>query len=212
MIPPVLVSYLFLLVLFSDFCSQSWISKLVLEKPSAAVFVYTWLFPCPNSKSTFSEEYVVSAQAFLVSADLHLFSPCFSSSLADDFCDLLDKWHTEGRYLSWAPWCTLEEPGSWRNSHVLGKRMRIPKWWSFKVTGLKCPSWSPAMRGTAPKGVRKLEVRELGKGFMQEALPQSVHFSCSVMSDSLQPHELQYARLPCPSSTPRAYSNTCLFT
>ena len=29
---------------------------------------------------------MVSAQAFLVSADLHLFSPCFSSSLADDFC------------------------------------------------------------------------------------------------------------------------------
>ena len=32
----------------------------------------------------------------------------------------------------------------------------------------------------------------------------SVHFSCSVMSDSLQPHGLQHARLPCPSPTPRA--------
>ena len=29
------------------------------------------------------------------------------------------------------------------------------------------------------------------------------------MSDSLQPHRLQYARLPCPSPTPRAYSNSC---
>ena len=29
------------------------------------------------------------------------------------------------------------------------------------------------------------------------------------MSDSLQPHGLQYARLPCPSPTPRAYSNSC---
>ena len=29
------------------------------------------------------------------------------------------------------------------------------------------------------------------------------------MSDSLQPHELQYARLPCPSPTPRVYSNPC---
>ena len=28
----------------------------------------------------------------------------------------------------------------------------------------------------------------------------SVQFSCSVMSDSLQPHELQHARLPCPST------------
>ena len=34
-------------------------------------------------------------------------------------------------------------------------------------------------------------------------------FSCSVMSDSLQPHGLQHARLPCPSPTPRAYSNSC---
>ena len=30
----------------------------------------------------------------------------------------------------------------------------------------------------------------------------SVQFSCSVMSDSLQPHELQHARPPCPSPTP----------
>ena len=29
------------------------------------------------------------------------------------------------------------------------------------------------------------------------------------MSDSLWPHGLQHARLPCPSSTPRAYSNSC---
>ena len=33
--------------------------------------------------------------------------------------------------------------------------------------------------------------------------------SCSVMSDSLWPHGLQHARLPCPSPTPRAYSNSC---
>ena len=32
----------------------------------------------------------------------------------------------------------------------------------------------------------------------------SVQFSCSVMSDSLRPHGLQHARLPCPSPTPRA--------
>ena len=30
----------------------------------------------------------------------------------------------------------------------------------------------------------------------------------SVMSDSLQPHGLQHSRLPCPSPTPRAYSNS----
>ena len=36
----------------------------------------------------------------------------------------------------------------------------------------------------------------------------SVQFS-SVTSDSLQPHGLQHARLPCPSPTPGAYSNSC---
>ena len=32
-------------------------------------------------------------------------------------------------------------------------------------------------------------------------------FSCSVMSNSLQPHGLQHTRLPCPSPSPRACSN-----
>ena len=38
----------------------------------------------------------------------------------------------------------------------------------------------------------------------------SVQLSCSVVSDSLRPHELQHARPPCPSPTPGVYSNTCL--
>ena len=36
----------------------------------------------------------------------------------------------------------------------------------------------------------------------------SVQFSCSVVSDSLWPHELQHARPPCPSLTPGVYSNS----
>ena len=37
----------------------------------------------------------------------------------------------------------------------------------------------------------------------------SVQFSCSVVSDSLWPHELQHARAPCPSPTPGVHSNSC---
>ena len=37
----------------------------------------------------------------------------------------------------------------------------------------------------------------------------SVQFSGSVMSDSLQPYWLQHARLPYPSPTPRTCSNSC---
>ena len=34
-------------------------------------------------------------------------------------------------------------------------------------------------------------------------------FSCSVVSNSLQPHRLQHAKLPYPSPTPGACSNSC---
>ena len=37
----------------------------------------------------------------------------------------------------------------------------------------------------------------------------SVQFSHSVVSDSLQPHELQHARPPCLSPTPGIYPNPC---
>ena len=37
----------------------------------------------------------------------------------------------------------------------------------------------------------------------------SVQFSSSVLSDYLQPHEPQHTRIPCPSPTPGACSNTC---
>ena len=37
----------------------------------------------------------------------------------------------------------------------------------------------------------------------------SVQFIHSVVSDSLQPHESQHARPPCPSPTPRIHPNSC---
>ena len=37
----------------------------------------------------------------------------------------------------------------------------------------------------------------------------SVHFSCTAVSDSLQPRGLQQIRPPCPSPTPGVYSNSC---
>ena len=44
------------------------------------------------------------------------------------------------------------------------------------------------------------------------ATKQDTHifqFSCSVVYDSLPPHGVQHARLPCPSPTPGACSNSC---
>ena len=40
----------------------------------------------------------------------------------------------------------------------------------------------------------------------------SVQFCCSVVSDSFPPYELQEARPPCPSPTPRVYPNSCLLS
>ena len=48
--------------------------------------------------------------------------------------------------------------------------------------------------------------QEMQKKFL---IKFNIHFSCSVMSDSLWSHGLQHARPPCPSPTPRVYSNSC---
>ena len=36
-----------------------------------------------------------------------------------------------------------------------------------------------------------------------------LQFNCSVVSDSLQLHEMQHSRLPCPLPTPGVYPNSC---
>ena len=54
----------------------------------------------------------------------------------------------------------------------------------------------------------KLGLVLMGRAVFSQSV-QFSQFSCSVMSDSLQPRGLQVARLPCPSPTPGAYSNSC---
>ena len=43
----------------------------------------------------------------------------------------------------------------------------------------------------------------------RKAMTNLFQFSCSVMSDSLRPHGLQHARLPCLSPTPGVHPNPC---
>ena len=52
----------------------------------------------------------------------------------------------------------------------------------------------------------QLANRHMGK--ILNITNHSVQFSLSVVSDSLWPHELQHARPPCPSPTPRVYTNS----
>jgi len=51
-------------------------------------------------------------------------------------------------------------------------------------------------------------MREFWRSNVQHQF-SSVQFSHSVVSNSLQPHESQHARPPCPSQTPGVHSNTC---
>ena len=59
-----------------------------------------------------------------------------------------------------------------------------------------------------------IQKKQLVLWFLVHKKPSNIfldfsQFNCSVMSDSLQPHGLQHARLPCPSPSPREGSNSC---
>ena len=58
-------------------------------------------------------------------------------------------------------------------------------------------------RGAKWNMIRKLMTR------IWESSISSVHFSLSVVSNSLWPHKSQHTRPPCPSPTPGVHSNTC---
>ena len=63
--------------------------------------------------------------------------------------------------------------------------------------------------GSCIHRIFQARVLQWGATAFSEDWYQSVQFSRSVVSDSLQPHESQHARLPCPSQTPGIYPNTC---
>ena len=61
------------------------------------------------------------------------------------------------------------------------------------------------------KWLSKWNVKGLSRTVVLEKTVQfsSVHFSRSVVSDSLWPHESQHARPPCPSPAPGVHLNSC---
>ena len=85
----------------------------------------------------------------------------------------------------------------WKN-HLPWKRSLVPKRLGTAV--LRCNQW-------------QLQYEEGGMKMYRSwvfTYYRSVsQFSCSVVSDSLQTHGLQYAKPPCPSPTPGVCSNSC---
>ena len=78
---------------------------------------------------------------------------------------------------------------------------------------LLLPSVFPSVRGSQ---LFKSGGQSIGASSSKSVLPMNMQgwfpFSSvqlSVMSDSLQPHGLQHTRLPCPSSTPKSFPNSC---
>ena len=84
--------------------------------------------------------------------------------------------------------------------------IRWPKYWSFSF------SISPSNEYSGLISFRTdwfdfFIVQGTLKSLLQHH--SSVQFNCLVVSDTLRPHGLQQARLPCSSPTPGAYSNSC---
>ena len=76
-----------------------------------------------------------------------------------------------------------------------------------------CPTLSDpidcSLPGSSAHGIFQARVREwVAIAFSIEICIRSAHFSHSVVSDSLQPHESQHARPPCPSPTPGVHSDS----
>ena len=67
-------------------------------------------------------------------------------------------------------------------------------------------AWCDAVQGVAKSQTRLNDWTELN---WQKTLYHMFVCVCSVLSDSLSPHRLRHARLPCPSPTLGAYSNSC---
>ena len=78
----------------------------------------------------------------------------------------------------------------------------------------KSPSFWPISAFDAPSSLRLIisgfKVRDVRLFLTLEHLAVTIQFSCSVVSDSLQPHGPQHARPPCPSPTPRVRSLTLM--
>ena len=81
--------------------------------------------------------------------------------------------------------------------------------WCPRAPGTTCcPSPALPVLHLYPHPKRQLhQVTYLCTGWISFML--LLLFSCWVVSNSLQAHGLQHARPPCPSPTPRAYSNSC---
>ena len=92
-------------------------------------------------------------------------------------------------------------PKYWSCSFSIIPSKEIPGLISFRMDWLDLL----AVQGT----LKSLLQHQGSKASILQCCISSVQFSRSVVSDSLQPHESQHTRPPCPSPTPGVHSDSC---
>ena len=110
------------------------------------------------------------------------------------------------RVWSLYPWPVLDSPYHlWRHLRKFSKHsitkvhLEFEPWLSeLNLNFWQCGGQIPASKKTQCTAWTRNTVTD-----------NELLFSCSVLSDSLWPRELQHARLPCPSPTPRVCSDSC---
>ena len=91
-----------------------------------------------------------------------------------------------------------EEKKKYINTHMWNLKK---KWYRWSYLQSRNSDTDIEIKCTDPKGEKWVGwIGRLGLAYIHTHT--SVQFSCSVMSDSLWPHESQHARPPCPSPTP----------
>jgi len=120
--------------------------------------------------------------------------------------------------------CRVQQMLLYETSVFLLRVNCLPSLWNFKLPLISFVfSWGWYLRsglnfGELPSSPGSLchisSVRLLSHVWQYAApldyrTPGFLQFSHSVMSDSLRPQELQHARPPCPSPTPRVHPNSC---
>ena len=110
---------------------------------------------------------------------------------------------------------------AWKTRMTLGTTGsgNFPKHWISLFYLCLSSQWHPCCPSLQARfipcgGVSLLQLSAIHSMLSSKKMDQltsiaSVQFSCSVVSDSLRSHGLKHARLPCPSPTPRACSNSC---
>ena len=98
--------------------------------------------------------------------------------------------------------CPSSSPGACSNSCPLS-------WWCRTTISSSVVPFSSCLQSfpASESFLMNLALIRVCSLWRQYKKKNSVQFSCSVVSDSFWPHELQHARLPCSSPTPRVNPN-----